>query len=172
VPKIAKIFTAPLDVADIEKIKAVASPIVPTNEIAVAMFVEKLMEQQKGKSLTTDSMTLLLDWFTEIPNVDSSLFWLLKRLFNRVNSITGTIPTFNLIGLQALWNLLFECGLPDACEFVVDLVSRCQSPKAITTFIEECLARLESVGALILSVIRIEFPLDAKDPRLLLAARP
>jgi hypothetical protein len=23
-------------------------------------------------------------------------------------------------GLHALWNLLFECGLPDACEFVVD----------------------------------------------------
>jgi hypothetical protein len=100
-----------------------------------------------------------------MPNVDSSLFRLIKRLFNCVNNITGTIPTFHIIGLQALWNLVVECGLPDACEFVIDLVSRCQSPKAIITFIDECLARLESVGALralILAVIRIEFPLDAK----------
>jgi hypothetical protein len=69
-------------------------------------------------------------------------------------------------GLHALWNLLFICGLPDACEFVVDLVSRFQSPKAIITFIEECLTRPESVrtlGEFILLVIRIEFPLDAKD---------
>jgi hypothetical protein len=131
--KITKAFTAPLDAADIEKIKAVVGPVVPTNEIAVAMFFEKLMEQQKGKCLATDSMTLLLDWFAEMPNVDSSLFRLIKRLFNRVNNITGTIQTFDLIGLQALRNLLFECGLPDTCEFVVDLVSRCQSPKAITT---------------------------------------
>jgi hypothetical protein len=46
--KIAKTFTGSLDVADIEKIKAVVGPVVPTNEIAVAMFFEKLMEQQKG----------------------------------------------------------------------------------------------------------------------------
>jgi hypothetical protein len=46
---------------------------------------------------------------------------------------------------------------------VVDLVARCQSPKAITTFIDACVARLESVGsinALILLVTRIENPLD------------
>lgn len=150
---ISQAFSTPLDTTAVDRLKAIVTAVLNENGKIVSTFFTKLINWQKGKSLGSDSLASLLQWLAEMQMVGAPFFELIKTLFNRVNNISVTIPSFELIDLQSLWRLLFETGLPEGCDFNL----RRQSVG--------CFANWESVGsinALIFLVTRIENPLDVE----------
>ena len=167
--RLANTLPGPLTDGEYEALKVLLTPLRTHDTASLAEFLTTFVSQQKNKVLSMKCQENLIGWLAQAPNVDASLVQLIQMLFCSVNNIDQKCPkttTYDWIGMDAMWELLFNSTVSGISTFLVELFRLCQNPKALADFVTKCCSKLNCFGALtaLTELVRkIETPLDLKE---------
>ena len=98
--------------------------------------------------LDKDLMLYLMEWFCQIPDIDATIFKIIKLLFKNINS-NFTENSFNYYtcsknGIEFIWNLLYRVEFPEVASFLIKVYQG----NNFHEFISKCENNLDCFGSI------------------------
>lgn len=156
-------FSMVLDEEIVTRILNVITGSDQIDSVDLHEFFKTLMQQNKRKLLSPASLSKILEWAINLKNIDDETFCLIKSLITHINEKSSTTSILEMEGMDPLWDFFFQVELSSVAQFFVEQVTKGTSQTLVTYFIDRCLKRIESIGALRalkLLITEIEEPLD------------
>jgi len=139
-------------------------------------FVDKFIElfNLSANRMPIETSAILFDYLKNKPDgFNSAVYYrlldtickidhhpsinLIKRLYSSLS------PTDRVKGIDSIWSLLFLSGDDSLSKFLVTLFGQTQNPESIQSFIDKCMDKIDTIGALVSLERMIHFVEDGVD---------